>query len=73
MQTWRRRAAICTPGPTRRAGSSWTRGFFGDAHQRRLQHAQLQQELATQESVTNPDLRKIAELKAELESRGKKP
>lgn len=34
---------------------------------------QLQQELATQESVPNPDQRKIAELKAELESRGEKP
>ena len=28
--TWRRRAAICTRGPTPRAGSSWTRAFFGD-------------------------------------------
>jgi hypothetical protein len=28
--TWRPRAAICTHGPTPRAGSSWTRGFFAD-------------------------------------------
>jgi hypothetical protein len=34
---------------------------------------QLQRELKTQESVKNPDQRKIAELKAELESRGEKP
>jgi hypothetical protein len=33
----------------------------------------LQRELATQESVTSPDQQKIAELKAELESRGEKP
>jgi hypothetical protein len=34
---------------------------------------QLQRELKTQESVANPDQRKIAELKAELESRGEEP
>jgi hypothetical protein len=34
---------------------------------------QLQRELKTQESIANPDPRKIAELKAELESRGEKP
>jgi hypothetical protein len=34
---------------------------------------QLQRELKTQEGVTNPDQGKIAELKAELESRGEKP
>jgi hypothetical protein len=34
---------------------------------------QLQRELKTQESVTNPDQRNIAELKAELMSRGEKP
>ena len=34
---------------------------------------QLQRELKTQESVANPDPRKIGELKAELESRREKP
>ena len=33
---------------------------------------QLQHELKTRESVANPDQRMIAELKAELESRGVK-
>jgi hypothetical protein len=33
---------------------------------------QLQRELTTQESVANPDPRRIAELKAELESRSEK-
>jgi hypothetical protein len=33
----------------------------------------LQRELATQESVTNPDRRKIAKLKAELEKRRQQP
>jgi hypothetical protein len=33
----------------------------------------LQRELATQESITNPDQRKIAELKAELEKRRQQP